>query len=479
MTVSKTCLWAVLILSMGLSACSKHETLPADQIAPQTGSPLTEGLVAPAPVANKAGAIGYISTDSVRVRTSPANGENAVGRLFTNDKVELIDGTPIGADQFVAIRVVQSNSNVDRGQTFYISQRFVSATPVDVEAVATSALLKAAPGPAVSGQKPVRTNRLFIVTNIATERLRVYERCLPSEGCVNRMVMEAKVINGESKDGTRTNAGFFQVSSWTKFYETLPLYPAWYKEGYPDVPQVGDRSGWISKKFFPNDKAESRGGFGWYTAKVQPNHYGQWTHGTYGRGGDKTKMIDFKDSFLGAIVNIFAAIRSHGCTRVDNESIAYIRQLVSVGTPLIKIYAQEAYRDESRARYTKTPGRWEYILTKNGAQQVGNHQLADRAMVLKQGTPQSEWLDQGTYEIDQYPDAESGDLYYIGEFRGAFLVDEGTLLNYQHPAKIGRGGFSDQIAPPYMITTDPKISEPRRRYSPRGPRNDPFGQYGG
>jgi hypothetical protein len=319
------------------------------------------------------------------------------------------------------------------------------------------------------------------VTNIATERLRVYERCLPGEGCVNRMILEAGVVNGEAKDGTHTDVGFYQVSSWTKFYET-PAYPAWYKPGYPDVPAPDSRTAWIQSAYMPNGKGDMRGAFGWYTAKVAPNPNAQWTHGTAGWGADKTAFITFKDSFWGKVVNIFTSIRSHGCTRTDNESIAYLRQLIAVGTPLVKIYAKEGYRDESRSHYNKTPGRWEYILTKNGHQQVNNHQVADRQVVLSQGTPQSEWLDQGVYSVDQYPDAESGDLYDVGssEMQGTFLVDEGTLLNYRHPAGIGRGGYSDQVAPPYMFTTNAAISQLTSSSSYRssvrgGPRNDPYG----
>lgn len=273
------------------------------------------------------------------------------------------------------------------------------------------------------------------------------------------MIMEAGVVNGEAQDGTHTDVGFYQVSSWTKFYETPP-YPAWFKPGYPDVPPPGNRTAWIRSEYMPDGKGDMRGAFGWFTAKISPNANGQWTHGTAGWGADKTDFITFKDSFWGKVVNIFTSIRSHGCTRIDNESIAYIRQLIAVGTPLVKIYAHEGYRDESRAMYSKTPGQWEYILTKNGHQVVGNHELADRGAVLAKGTPQDEWLDQGTFEIDQFPDAESQDLYELGHanMQGTFLVDEGTIHNYQAPNGIGRGGYTDQIAPPYMMTTNPNFT---------------------
>lgn len=452
----------LLALVTTMVACSQNTVTPSDILAPQTGSEMTETQVALTPAETKAGAIGYVSADSVRIRTSPENGENVAGRLFINDKVELVDGTALGAEKFVAVRILESNSSVARGAVYYIAQRFVNSSRVAVDPAATSALIAPETSARVQGQKPIQSNRLFIVTNIATERLRVYQRCLPGEGCVNRMIFEAGVVNGESKDGTRTNVGFYNVSSWTKFYET-GSYPAWYKPGYPAVPEKGNRGAWFQSAYMPGGNGSMRGAFGWYTAKVAPNASGQWTHGTGGWGADKTSFIDFKDSFLGFLSGLFTSIRSHGCTRIDNESIAYLRQIISIGTPIVKIYAREAYRDSARSTYSKTPARWEYILTTRGHQGVNNHQLADRQTVLSQGTPQNEWIEQGTYDVDQYPDAESGDLYSLGgsSFQGHFVVDEGTLVNYRHPSNIGRGGFSDQIAPPYMWSTNTAISESR------------------
>ncbi|MDZ4082924.1 MAG: hypothetical protein U1E10_08315, partial [Bdellovibrionales bacterium] len=170
--------------------------------------------------------------------------------------------------------------------------------------------------------------------------------------------------------------------------------------------------------------------------------------------------------------------------RVDNESIAYLRSLVPVGTPLIKIYAREAYRDPSRSIYPKNAGRWEYILTKNGHQAKNNHQLADRATVLNQGTPQSEWLDQGVYEVDQMPDVADGDLYKLGgsAFNGHFVVDEGTVVNYRHPSNLKRGGYSDQLVPTYMVSSnaDVKGESRKNRWEPRNNHNNDWNNnYGG
>lgn len=446
-------LLAPVLLTLAVIAngtgCTKSQ-IYSESLAEQTGSELTEAQVAMAPVELKAGAVAYISADSVRVRPTPESGREALGRLYTNDKVQIVEAEPVGKDEYIRVRVLETNSNVTRAADVYVAQKFLNATVLDVDALATSAMLKAEPGPRVVDAKPIVTNRVFIVTNLATDVIRVYQRCMPTEGCVNRMIMEAKVVNGEAKDGTRTNVGFFQIESWTKFYETSD-YPAWYKPGYPPVPGPGNLSAWKSSQYMPNGQGEVRGAFGWFTAKVAPRADGQWTHGTAGWGDDKTKFIDWKDTFWGGIASIFANVHSHGCTRTDNEAIAFIRQLAAVGTPLIKVYAREGYRDPSRRMYTKTPGRWEYILTKNGAQQVNKHQRADRDEVWN-NSDIKEWLDSGTYAFDQYPDARDKDVYGLGEFHGTFLIDEGRLYQYSHPSNIGRGGFSDQIAPPYMLT---------------------------
>lgn len=486
---AQTALLALTIASLSV-ACSKSDLTPSDIAAPNTGYEVTEtqvGIVPPAEV--KETKRFYISAESIRVRTSADTdtADNIVGRLYINDQVEVVDATPIGKDALVKVRVISSTSQIPGGKELFVSSKYFNAEPKKVDPVATSIQAPAQDTPTVLGQKPAKTNRLFVVTNIATEKLRVYERCLPGEGCVNRMILETDVVNGEDDDGTRTNVGFFQVQYWVKFYEVYRAgaytYPAWYKPGYPAVPEPGNRTAWFDSQYMPNGKGDMRGAFGWYTSFVGPNADGQWTHGTAGWGKDKKDFILFKESFWGKLVNLFTSIRSHGCTRVDNESIAYLRSLVPVGTPLIKIYAREAYRDQTRAMYPKNAGRWEYILTKNGYQAKNNHQLADKATVLAQGTPQSDWLDQGVYTVDQMPDVAEGDLYKLGSsaFQGHFIVDEGTVYNYRHPSGIKRGGYSDQLVPPYMVTSNGDIKGEARQNRWESRNNNHFNHdnYGG
>jgi hypothetical protein len=165
--------------------------------------------------------------------------------------------------------------------------------------------------------------------------------------------------------------------------------------------------------------------------------------------------------------------RSHGCSRTDNETIAFLRQLLPVRTPLIKIYAREAYIDESRAEYDKQKKEWNYILTKNGVRADG--ELSDRDEVLRRGTPKADWLEEGTYAFDAYPDAEkfkqgklgsksgkNGNVYALKnkDMQGYFFVDAGLLQDYSHPQKIKRGGYPDKLIPEYLLISGKPIILP-------------------
>jgi hypothetical protein len=407
----------------------------------------------------KAGMTAYVATDRMNLRSSAeVKDDNIIGNLDINDKVQVVSPAIINK-QFVAVKVLQSrllSQQLDASQTYYAAAKLLNNKPI----------LNADATPAVA-------NKLFVVTNVATEKVRVYRQCEPSEGCVNKMIFEQDVVNGEDKDGTMTDVGHYRIVSWDKFYETPGVYPSWYKPGYPDVPAPGaSMSSWLDAKVMPNGQGAMRGAFGWYTLKVGPNPNGQWMHGTAGWGKDKKKFIMFKETLRGAIASLFASIRSHGCTRIDNESIAYLRSLLPIGTTYVKIYAKEGYRDASRRGYSQQPQQWPYIMTKNGGGKLNNHQLADKEKVLAEGTPQSEWIEQGVYSVDQYPDAvafdsrqqraKGGDLYKIGgnNFKGVFLVDEGTVVDYQHPSQLGVGGYPDRKLPNVMYSNDRNYTVP-------------------
>lgn len=430
----------------------------------------------------KAGKTVYVASSRLNLRSEPeAKPDNIVGVLDINDKLEIVNPNLKGEHQFVEVRVLESRSGLTATGTYYTSARHLNDKP------------------AMINNKPVVANKYFIVTNIATEKVRVYQRCEPTESCVNKLIFEQDVVNGEDDNGTRTDLGHFRISSWEKFYETPGKYPAWYKPGYPAVPSPGaSMKAWFRDDYMPGGKGEMRGAFGWYTMKIAPNHNGQWMHGTAGWGKDKKKYIMFKESTMGAITNLFTSIRSHGCTRIDNESIAYLRSLLPVNTTYVKIYAKEVYRDKSRSSYSQQMIQWPYIMTKNGWGKTDLHQLADRDLVLAAGTPNTEWIEEGIFEVDQYPDAvaldrsyrraKGGDLYKLGEeaFRGVFVVDEGTVVGYKHPSALYVGGYPDKGLPNVMISTDSNYSLPGSSRGSRwnngndsGSSNDPWGNSGG
>ena len=203
--------------------------------------------------------------------------------------------------------------------------------------------------------------KYFIVENIASEKTRIYEKCgfeperVPNgdytkapANCAHKLVFQTNnVVGRATQDDMRTDLGVQMIRHWYKFYETPGLYPSYYKDGYPDVPSGGFGQ-WTRKKAMPNGQGEMRGAFGWYTAVMEPQSNGQWTHGTVGRGSDGDKFIS---KAHGNIITWFTDIRSHGCTRHENRAIAYMQSIIPEGATLIKIYAKEALSDESLSKY--------------------------------------------------------------------------------------------------------------------------------
>ncbi|EQC49163.1 L,D-transpeptidase catalytic domain protein [Bacteriovorax sp. BSW11_IV] len=408
----------------------------------------------------------FNSTNNLTVRDES---KAAQGFLSRSDKVIVLDLLTDRTDDYVKVKVIKS-WNYDRsnkqikGQEFLVSYKYLSAGRVDYKNF---------------------EGKYFVIQNLATERLRVYEKqCSETNLCNHKMVFETEMVVGEdTKEGnTRTRVGSYRVTEWVKFYEDgSKAYPAWWKEGFPEVPSA-DKGvlSWTRSKYMPEsyENPSVRGAFGWFAALVGPNHDSQWTHGTIGWGQNKKEFIDRTKGFL---ANVFSDPRSHGCSRLDNESIAYLRELLPVGTPFIKIYAREALLDGNRTKYTQRTGAWDYILTADRTKEAYS---IDEKKVLDRGVPQDKWLEQGTYEYDMYPNlvyyspakklwgwranvAGSGNVYKVEKdlMKGVYFIDAGLIYNYEHPVnpdkeknKIRVGGFSDEVAPSYMILNKNKIS---------------------
>ena len=281
----------------------------------------------------------------------------------------------------------------------------------------------------------------FIVQNIATKTIRVYEKA-SCANCFHKMVLEAPMVVGEDAYGYRSVLGAFKILSWHKFYQDhKKLYPSWYDPVFNDLPKPhAPVSEWMMK----------RGAFGWYTAKLYPHAFAQWLHGTRGWGADKQKYIlpfaDKKETITW---------ESSGCTRVDNETIAFLHHLVKKGSYVFKIYAPEEILDKNLSRYEDSQNKWNYILTATDIRKT-NPQSIDQQEVYTQGLDSSFYLEEGTYQYSIKPSKKKVHNPYkvkIQNLKGVFYPDIGKFEDYQQPKSLVSSGLS---FPKFMIFKRPK-----------------------
>lgn len=397
----------------------------------------------------------YISGHNLNVRSSNSTtAQNVVGKLALNDVVELYDllneATPL-----VQIKIIKSSQvPTEIAPELYVSKDYLSEKPVDISAA----------------------SRYFVIQNIATEKTRVYERCTTSPDCPHKLVFESETVVGRPEEGTKhdpkayiTWLGHSRIADWVKFYsDGAGTYPSWYTAGQ-DIDSIPTPISTSATKFLGAKKWTMRykgkstmyGAFGWYAARLSPADESgvnyQWMHGTIGWGQDEDKAIEITRGFF---VNLFSNPGSHGCTRLENRSIAFMRHLLPVGTDIYRVYARESVREPGRilSRYVdqyRRPGHWEYILLTNGAQKT-NGLTADAKTIRDAGINVLRgvnFLEQGVFNYDHYPNAmardysktassgKSGDRYKVDSgrakdatnFRGYYLVDEGRFVDYQHP----------------------------------------------
>jgi|GEM_PF-2327608 len=438
-----------IALVTSLAACggSKwHEVAKTPQTGEQFAEPQKSNDTQPF----RSGDQGHVTTDHLPARTTPKQSpEEAPAHLEKNDTIEIVDPQPQGDDGSMQAVVVDTDQPDLKGKTVYVSKDYVSHKPV------------------VPTNEDNQRDKYFMIQNIATEKVRVYRNCASKDAsgaCVHKMVLETDMTAGEDTPdkSRRSILGSYRLQSWHKFYEDHShFFPSFYAPGYPALPKKGASLGdWMSKSRLPGKGGVMRGSFGWYTAYLEPNANNQWTHGTFGWGADGGKFIDaVKDPSNDLIMDV----RSQGCTRVENQAIALMREILPEGTRIVKVYAKEGYADSTRARY-KTSGlaKWDWVLTKM------NSDAAPKS--AKKWAPSSghsdEILDRGTYILDQMPDAiafdpksdgrhdENGNVYNVPEssMKGVFLIDEGRLAGYEHPRELKVGGESDHKLPSLMIS---------------------------
>lgn len=451
--------------------------------------PAVEGSQGPGTDEVDAQKIYFIKPRSVNVRQAPSAKATSMGVLWMNDKVRIVDSATVYEGGFVQIEIVSTTSKITPSEKYFVSKEYLSEKIIDYKEF---------------------EGKLFAVINVATETVRIYERQCADNSCAHKMVMEAEVVAGEDielakteKGKGRSILGSFRVTGWTKYYEDAGgHYPSWYKDGYPAVPAPGDSGrGWFDKDVMPKNaegkrEGSMRGAFGWYAMFLGPEAYGQWTHGTIGWGQDKDKYVARTKK---PIINLVSNPRSSGCTRLTNETIAYLRQMLPTGTPVIKIYAKEALLDSTLAAYTnQSPVNWKYALTKDKQLKADYEEVkaslkiseedmnkffalrnelltskdkkrkAEIETILSQ-KPFSQLLEIGEYSVDNKPDVieytpgekmskfgrkigKKGNVYGMKseEMQGTFYVDAGMLENYTHPVKLETGGFADEITPSWM-----------------------------
>lgn len=408
----------------------------------------------------------YVSTGSLNVRSTNSTSEaNVLGKLVMNDQVEVFDLLD-ASSSLVQVKIVQSVNFVPaEGQTYFISKDYMSLTPVTVLAADGKVLT------------PNAASKYFIIQNVATEKTRVYERCTETPDCPHRLVFETDTVVGRPEEGTKTDPkayitwlGHSRIADWVKFYsDGAGTYPSWYTAGQdistiPGPITSGATKLTGSRKWTVKDKKGNTtmyGAFGWYAARLSPADASgvnyQWMHGTIGWGQDGEAAIEVTRGFF---VNLFSNPGSHGCTRLENRAIAFMRSFLVPGTDVYRVYARESVRETAvpLSRYTneyRTPGQWEYILLTDGAQKT-NGLTADANEIRGSGISILKgvnFLEEGVYNYDRYPHAvgldynslassgKTGDRYQINSgrqnetsnFRGYYLVDEGRFVDYQHP----------------------------------------------
>ncbi len=309
---------------------------------------------------------------------------------------------------------------------------------------------------------------VFIVQNIATEKLRVYRRCTEAILCAHELIFEADMIVGQSTRNQKdpkifaTRLGHFKIAKWTKFFEDgNGKYPAWFKNGYPVVPKGSNADVWWNNLY--------SGAYGWFTAQLGPNAGEQVIHGTYGWASDKDNFLKhFRNPFVSFIDDPMA----EGATRVENQAIAYIRHLADLGTDVLRVYALEGFADQNLVRYQAYKNQkmfWDWVLTNKDAQK--SSVSIDRSIQLKKNYIYSDVLEEGRFEVDRYPtgmpysatlfglgagSGQTGNTYQIKRkhFKGVFLIDEGRFVNYEHPqvTPLTVAGYPLHTLPAYALT---------------------------
>ena len=271
-------------------------------------------------------------------------------------------------------------------------------------------------------------DRFYAVLNVATEKLRVYEICRAAGCRGNRLVLETEMLAGPDLPNRRTWLGEYRILAWRKFYaDHEGKYPAFDRAGYPALPEAGaPLESWLSQSLLPGGRGEQRGAFGWYTAQLGPDANAQWLQGTWGHGADGDRFIRLVRNLQDRGASAHGGLDpfSHGCTRVDNPTVAYLKHLLPERTVVLRVYARERLLADAGDAAART---WKWSIEKSGGG----------------------LLDEGTLAIGATAHASNGNPYGVADsdLHGVFNVDDGTFENYRHPETLDVGGYRDRTTP--------------------------------
>lgn len=302
-----------------------------------------------------------------------------------------------------------------------------------------------------------RDRRMFVIANIATQKLRLYQQVCKGETCKNVMVMETPMVVGKDDKESRSTLGTTVALYWAKLYtDGDKKYPPW--GSIKPLPHPGS----------PYEAWNGKGGdFGVYTlitaaSLIDPKKPfdqnnplkdeknlktdGQFLHGTKMWPSDgEVPILPYKDA-SGKLIQR----ESHACNRVSNQAILFLRNFLDTekGIYFIKVYAlEEGPRQGSKIDHFR------YIFT-DGKDQ-GSYNLGN--------TNGGEVIESGVFDYETRPVAipmtEPGKAspkhpfinpykVPLKDFKGKFLVEEGILTDdYKVPSKLKEGN----LPYPYFI----------------------------
>lgn len=275
----------------------------------------------------------------------------------------------------------------------------------------------------------------WIVQNIGTLTLRLYEK--ECTYCETKIVFEKPIIVGKNEynnsEDFRTMLGFYQIEKWHKFYvDGKESYIRWDGRKIPKRGSSRKQWGW-------------QGAFGVYAATLTPNKY-QHLHGTIGWPSESYKFIEHEKNDDGTLKRI----GSKGCTRIDNQSIMFLRNFVPEKTPVIRIYAKEKFKNQEKV-FLNEVKKWTYVfyeipdIKKENPLSFIHRQLIKDIHILEIGEfiyMSKPSLKNLRARKDFVLNEINGNPYELElDEVGFFNVDTGILdKNYKHPNKLSIGG---------------------------------------